>query len=261
LNERPIREAQGGDMQIFAYDPALMFLALLALYSPLAALSSYLPIVGGFNQSDQVRLAFGLFANVAIFVLAAIWIGEPLLRLLGITTAALSVTGGIALLYAGIPMMRGLDDVVPEQAAAEMADTSGGSETWRTVLFTPLTFPLTVGGTSFGLIVAFASRGNGLLDEVRFYGGRPGLCRRDRHHGLRCRSPASPRLGADADDPVAHRRHPADGDCRDAACHGWHAAGRRHAARSPVCSEPRTLPTGSTFALIAIQDCDRRRDA
>jgi multiple antibiotic resistance protein len=168
LNERPIREAQGGDMQIFAYDPALMFLALLALYSPLAALSSYLPIVGGFNQSDQVRLAFGLFANVAIFVLAAIWIGEPLLRLLGITTAALSVTGGIALLYAGIPMMRGLDDVVPEQAAAEMADTSGGSETWRTVLFTPLTFPLTVGGTSFGLIVAFASRGNGLLDEVRF---------------------------------------------------------------------------------------------
>lgn len=157
-------------MQSFVSDPALMFLALIALYSPLAALSSYLPVVGPFSARDQFHLALGLFANVAIFVLAAIWIGEPLLRLLGITTAALSVTGGIALLYAGIPMMRGIDEVVPEQvvAATEAVETSSASESWRSVLFTPLTFPLTVGGTSFGLIVAFASRGNGLADELRF---------------------------------------------------------------------------------------------
>jgi multiple antibiotic resistance protein len=155
-------------MQIFAYDPALMFLALMALYSPLAALSSYLPVVGPFGPKDQLRLALGLTANVAIFVLAAIWIGEPLLRLLGITTAALSVTGGIALLYAGVPMMRGVDEVVQEPVAAETPDVGEVSETWRSVLFTPLTFPLTVGGTTFGLIVAFASRSNGLVDELRF---------------------------------------------------------------------------------------------
>ncbi|MCX5518049.1 LysE family transporter [Kaistia defluvii] len=154
-------------MRSFASDPALMFLALLALYSPLAALSSYLPVVGRFSQRDQLRLALGLFTNVVIFVLAAIWIGEPLLRLLGISTAALSVTGGIALLYAGVPMMRGIEEVVPEQASAT-PDTPGASESWRSVLFTPLTFPLTVGGTSFGLIVAFASRGNSIADELRF---------------------------------------------------------------------------------------------
>jgi len=153
-------------MQIFASDPALMFLALVALYSPLAALSAYLPIVGRFNGADQFRLAVGLFCNVSIFALVAIWIGEPLLRLLGISTAALVVTGGIALLYAGVPMMRGLDEVVAEQAG----DGKPGvrSDSWRKVLFAPLTFPLTVGGTSFGLIVAFASRGNSLLDDLRF---------------------------------------------------------------------------------------------
>lgn len=154
-------------MQSFASDPALMFLALIALYSPLAALSSYLPVVGPFSVKDQLRLALGLFFNVAIFVLAAIWIGEPLLRLLGISTAALSVTGGIALLYAGVPMMRGIEEVVPEQAAAA-PDTPGASESWRSILFTPLTFPLTVGGTTFGLIVAFASRGSSIADELRF---------------------------------------------------------------------------------------------
>lgn len=153
-------------MQIFASDPALMFLALVALYSPLAALSSYLPIVGRFSGADQLRLAVGLFFNVSIFALAAIWIGEPLLRLLGISTAALVMTGGIALLYAGVPMMRGIDEVVSEQAGD--AGSEAPSDSWRKVLFTPLTFPLTVGGTSFGLIVAFASRGNSLFDDLRF---------------------------------------------------------------------------------------------
>lgn len=117
-----------------ALDPAiLLFLALFALYSPAASVSSYFPIVSGLSRRDQRRLAFGLFLNVTIFALMAIWIGAPLLRLLGITTDALVVTGGIALMYAAIPLMRGLHEESPverpEQGAA-----------WRKVLFMPTTF-------------------------------------------------------------------------------------------------------------------------
>jgi multiple antibiotic resistance protein len=145
-------------------NPILMFMALFALYSPLAALSSYLPIIGRFAPGDQLRLAIGLFINVAIFVLMAVWVGEPILELLGVTTAALSVTGGIALLYAGIPMMRGEEEAVPDDDDA----TSGNEaqESWRSVLFMPLTFPLTIGGTSFGLIVAFAASAQGISEDV-----------------------------------------------------------------------------------------------
>jgi multiple antibiotic resistance protein len=153
-------------------EPILMFLALLALYSPLAALSSYMPIVGKLKPADQVKLAVGLFVNVAVFVMAAVWVGEPLLKLLGISTAALAATGGIALLYAGIPMMRGIDETVPEQQAKPVTDTEGESVLedagWRRSLFTPVTFPLTVGGTSFGLLVAFASSGETFLDGLYF---------------------------------------------------------------------------------------------
>ncbi|GIF25861.1 multiple antibiotic resistance protein [Actinoplanes tereljensis] len=146
------------------YEALALFLALVGLYSPVAALSSYLPVVRPFGHAEQVRLAAGLTLNVAIFVLAAIWVGDPLLELLGISPAALTATGGIALILAAVPMMRGSQ---PEPSpAVEPPPTAGpppasGREPpasvavtappARKVLFTPLTFPLTVGGATFAI--------------------------------------------------------------------------------------------------------------
>jgi multiple antibiotic resistance protein len=146
----------------------VMFLALFALYSPVAALSSYLPLVAGLSSRDKLRLATGLFVNVLVFAMVAIWVGEPVLEILGLSTAALSVTGGIALLYASIPMMRGTtasEPHGPDGDAVEItaADTEAG---WRSILFTPVTFPLTVGGTTFGLLVAFSALTESRADQV-----------------------------------------------------------------------------------------------
>lgn len=143
--------------------PLLLFLALFALYSPLAALSSYFPIVSKLSSRDQLRLALGLFLNVTIFAMVALWVGEPLLELLGISTAALTAVGGIALLYEGVPLMRGIAHP-PEpgaeppddgSAAAGTVDAPATSGAWRKYTFVPVTFPLTVGGTTFAFFVGF----------------------------------------------------------------------------------------------------------
>jgi multiple antibiotic resistance protein len=138
---------------MFTHDAAVLFLALFGLYSPVAALSSYLPIIRPFTHAEQLRLATGLVLNVAAFVLLAIWVGEPLLRLLGISTAALTATGGIALIFASVPLMRGTGETaeVVEEQGREPPDRTVA---WRSVLFTPITFPLTVGGTTFAFGVA-----------------------------------------------------------------------------------------------------------
>jgi multiple antibiotic resistance protein len=141
---------------LFDHEAVVLFLALFALYSPIAALSSYLPIVRGYSHAEQLRLSVGLFVNAAVFVLLAIWVGEPLLKLLGISTAALTATGGIALIYESIPLMRGAH----EAPAVEDGNPGGNPEPAapttapRSVLFTPITFPLTVGGTTFAFGVA-----------------------------------------------------------------------------------------------------------
>ncbi|RIJ71345.1 MarC family protein [Nakamurella silvestris] len=141
-------------MHTFGVDEAVvLFLTLVALYSPIAALSSYLPIVGRFSHKDQLKLAISLFTNVLLISLIAIWIGEWLLeKVLGLSTDALVVTGGIALIFEGVHLMIGKEDQF-DIHDPEVADTTAAS--WRSVSFMPLTFPLTIGGTTFGILVAF----------------------------------------------------------------------------------------------------------
>ena len=129
----------------------LLFLTLVALYSPVAALSSYLALVGSLSKRGAAALAFRLMLNVLLISLAAIWVGEWLLEYaLGLSTDALVVTGGLALLVEGIKLMVG------SQASAGRDEARvAGEADWRPIAFMPLTFPLTIGGTTFGILVAF----------------------------------------------------------------------------------------------------------
>jgi multiple antibiotic resistance protein len=138
-------------MPLMNHDALVLFLALFGLYSPVAALGSYLPVLAPYSHAQVIRLSVGLAINAAVFVLAAIWVGEKLLELLGISTAALGATGGVALAYEAIPLMRGQAHAVEEPVV--VSDSDGTPEP-RSVLFTPLTFPLTVGGTTFAFGVA-----------------------------------------------------------------------------------------------------------
>jgi multiple antibiotic resistance protein len=165
------------------HEPLVLFLALFALYSPVAALASYLPLLHSFSHAQVFRLAIGLTINVAVFVLVAIWAGEPLLELLGITTAALTATGGIALAWEAIPLMHGHGEtaagkeeeeaVVADNAPPELqlagtapAPPATSPPSPQSVLFTPLTFPLTVGGTTFAFGVAASASAPGIKEKV-----------------------------------------------------------------------------------------------
>ncbi|SHN47378.1 MarC family protein [Cryptosporangium aurantiacum] len=150
----------------FDHEALVLFLALFALYSPVAALSSYLPIVRPYTHSQQLRLAVGLVVNVVVFVLLAIWVGEPLLELLGISTAALTATGGIALIFAAVPLMRGTGGVAPPPSDDADAEPASEAAAARSVLFTPITFPLTVGGTTFAFGVAASADVGGVTGRL-----------------------------------------------------------------------------------------------
>jgi multiple antibiotic resistance protein len=151
----------------FSTDNAIvMFLTLFALYSPLAALPSYMPIIGGYTPREQRRLAIGLFTYVSVFVLAGLWVGEVLLEVLGISTAALTATGGIALLWEAVPLMLGMHEAeVLEAVGVPEAAPGAPTKPWNSILLTPVTFPLTVGGATFGVLVGFAATADNVGDR------------------------------------------------------------------------------------------------
>jgi multiple antibiotic resistance protein len=166
------------------HEPLVFFLALFALYSPVAALASYLPILQSFSQAQVLRLSIGLTVNVAVFVLLAIWAGEPLLEVLGLSTASLTATGGIALAWEAVPLMTGHHAAPASETAAHHQDTEAvpegapapGTETVpaarpvpsrpKSVLFLPITFPLTVGGTTFAFGVAASASAPGIKERI-----------------------------------------------------------------------------------------------
>ncbi|GAA3207143.1 hypothetical protein GCM10010532_029740 [Dactylosporangium siamense] len=138
----------------------LMLLALVGLYSPVAAVSSYIPVLQPVDTRQHQRLALGLFVNVAAIAVVTILVGEPLLELLGLSTAALSATGGIALMIAAVPMMLGKSDD-PATGAGDAA-TVPPSTSWRSIVFMPLTFPLTVGGATIAVLISFRAQVTGV---------------------------------------------------------------------------------------------------
>ncbi len=173
-------------------EAVLLFLALTGLYSPVAAVSSYLPVLQPFNPRQQLRIAIGLFINVAGIAIVTVLLGEPLLHVLGLTTAALSATGGISLMIAAIPLMTGRADPPAEPAVSAATDQDGGpagaegldsgAVSWRSVVFMPMTFPLTVGGATIGILVGFRAEVSGvfaigaLVVAAAVYAAVTGLC-------------------------------------------------------------------------------------
>lgn len=123
-------------MTIPAETLVLTFVALVAIFSPVAAVASHSTIVGAYWAEDRRRIAIRLAILVAAALVLVTWAGQALLDLAGIGVPALSATGGLALLFAALPMMRG----IPPAAV----DGGAGATDWRTVVVMPLLFPLAV---------------------------------------------------------------------------------------------------------------------
>jgi multiple antibiotic resistance protein len=154
----------------------LLLLALLGLYSPVAAVSSYIPLLQPFDRLQHRRLAVGVFLNVAGIAVATILVGEPLLELLGLSPGALSATGGIALMIAAVPLMLG------RNGAPDGGEPSAPTGSWRSVVLMPLTFPLTIGGATIAVLIGFRAEVRGahgvlaLIVAALLYAAVTGLC-------------------------------------------------------------------------------------
>jgi len=136
-----------------------LFVALFTLYSPLSNIGPYASLVGHFSRPDQKKLAFAVFINVLAVLLLSAWIGEVLFDVLGVNESSLSVTGGIALMIGGLPIMLGA-------GKSKEAEPGEVSHNWRDMAVTPMTFPMSIDGTFAAYVVSATALSQNVIDLV-----------------------------------------------------------------------------------------------
>ena len=154
-------------MTIPVEELTLFFVSLFTIFSPFASIGGIATISSEFSRAAHRRMAAQVAVNYAVVLIAATWVGSPLLILLGLTVPSLTLTGGIALLLTAAPMMlHGERTEETEQETVEAIATAETTEDWRSVVVVPLSFPLSVGGATAAIAIAVSARFPSVTDRV-----------------------------------------------------------------------------------------------
>jgi multiple antibiotic resistance protein len=129
--------------------------SLLAIVNPLSSAVLFATTAGRFAGSVQRRMANQSALAIFIILLVCAWLGQTLLRLLGISVPMLQAAGGIILLRYGLKMVAVEETKL---TAAEKVSTEDVPEShWKTLAVVPLAIPGTVGAGTITTIVIQAS--------------------------------------------------------------------------------------------------------
>ncbi|MBC3249779.1 transporter [Serratia fonticola] len=131
----------------------LLYITFLAMFSPPATMAAAATILGGVSNKVLRRVALRVSLAYVVVMLIVIWLGNYMLTALGLSTHALSATGGAALLFQGWPLMtRGTK--ADQSNAVLNSDSPKNADDLAVV---PLLFPISIGGGTIAVGISSAA--------------------------------------------------------------------------------------------------------
>lgn len=119
------------------------FVALFAIMDPIGNAAIYLSLTSNSKSAEQKKIARNCINAVAVILLVTVWGGAYLLELFGISTAALTVAGGIIVFLIGLNMLN--------SDSSSSSSTDSGATNLGVV---PLAIPLVAGPGTMSAILA-----------------------------------------------------------------------------------------------------------
>ncbi len=145
-------------------DQILLYtVSLVATLSPLGIIGPFSALTSDYSRDIQKKIAFrvSIYCTVSMIILA--WVGEWLLKLLGISLPTLTATGGLILMLNSLPLaLKGSSSRKKVDADAIQNEEND----WRDLLITPLVFPLTMGAGIISLVVTYAGQMQSIGDRL-----------------------------------------------------------------------------------------------
>ena len=123
-------------------------ITLFALVGPISMIPIFLAASEGLDAASKTRFARTIAVSVTVALLAATFLGMPLLGLLGVSLGAMQVGGGIIVLLLAIAMVLG-----KETSFKGLPPVAGDSRI-REASIVPLAVPLLAGPAAFSYVMA-----------------------------------------------------------------------------------------------------------
>lgn len=138
-----------------------IFLALVVLINPFAALSLFLDITEGATRAQARKVALTsaitLFITVAVFAVA----GEMILKVLGISLGSFRIAGGLLVLLIAIGMMNGSGNIAkPQMNQKGKPGELTGASLGAASAVVPLTIPMVIGPGGISTVIIYAANGH-----------------------------------------------------------------------------------------------------
>ncbi len=137
-----------------------IFIGLLAVIDPFGAIPIVVAVTSGSTPKQLQKIIWVVVVTVSIILFSALYLGEDLLNLFGISISSFRVAGGILLLLMGISMLHARISgmIQTEQEAQE-------GEGKESVAVVPLSIPLLAGPGAISTVILYAYQGS----DIRHY--------------------------------------------------------------------------------------------
>ncbi|MDT8426228.1 MAG: YchE family NAAT transporter [Methyloprofundus sp.] len=131
-----------------------IFIALLAVLDPLAAVPVVVTLTSGSKDEDLKKIVSTVIVTVLTILIVTLFIGEHLLDFFGITINSFRIAGGILLMMMAISMLHGK---MSETSQTEQEMQEGNSK--ESIAVVPLSIPLLAGPGAISTVILYAHRG------------------------------------------------------------------------------------------------------
>lgn len=129
-----------------------IFMALLIIVNPVSALPLFVSMTASNTETEKKNIARIASFSVAVVLVLAALIGQPILAIFGITIASFKVGGAILILLMAISMMHAAPN--REKQTPEEAREAAGKENIAVV---PLAIPLLSGPGAISTTIVYAT--------------------------------------------------------------------------------------------------------
>jgi len=137
------------------------FISLLIIVNPLDAMAGLFTLAGDRSLEERRAIARKAALAMTVILLIAVWLGELLLLLFGISLGAFQVGGGLVVLLMAIAMLYARSSALT-QTSAETSEAASRDS----VAIVPLAIPIMAGPGAISVAVHHSSHAGGMGGRI-----------------------------------------------------------------------------------------------